>query len=147
MAEKDNRKLVLNGNEYQLHILLQNSKQYPAITAKADEVWDTTVASVGGSTDDEIVLFYKHQGKYLVLTGLNKIHAAKGCEATEYNGRLVSSIGLKKARIEAKVAQEPASVTPITQSRPYQNRNNSSYGERRENSYGNNRYGGNRNRG
>jgi hypothetical protein len=88
--------LILNNNQYKLSGIINLTSSAQAITVQEHELkLDFKFEVHNGSLDDNpIVLFYKYEGKYVVLAGLNKV--IDGARS----GRLVSSVMLKKAKIE-----------------------------------------------
>jgi hypothetical protein len=123
MLDKGNASLTVNGVKHRLALVLQNASKGPNIGIAISEMSDlmTQHRSIqmtppDASVDDGQVIFFKYQGKYLVLTGRNKIkHGAPDMEIVK--GRLLSTVGLKNARWQEAVVAAP--VVPATPVRSY----------------------------
>lgn len=124
--------LVLNGARYRLEEVLQQAKLAPVVTIKYEELnpigdgqlpecvvtYEPPLPQMG----DNGVLFYKQHGKYTVLSGANRIEQARAEKhyKGEHIGRLLSSMVMKKTRVEVpEPVREVRPANPVLNQRPY----------------------------
>ncbi len=135
MADKDNTLLKLNGVQYRLALVIQNAKSGPKIVVKEEDLYDlaqteidVTTEPVSDSRDAADIIFFKHQGKFMAITGKNFIVAARAREnfKGEHHGHLISSVNLKNAKYTPPapaIALESEAIRPVRNYDPaYANR-------------------------
>ncbi|EKD22714.1 MAG: hypothetical protein ACD_84C00001G0006 [uncultured bacterium] len=102
-------RFVLAGVVYGLESVLKHAKSGPEVSIKREDINDETVPEHVSSFRTEVpfidngsIVFYKQRGKYTILLG--KLTAQDMIDDKKFNGiltgRLISSVTLKKAKIE-----------------------------------------------
>jgi hypothetical protein len=105
--------LKFGDNTYALAKVLMIGASGPVVDIKKDDINDrradayrVTVVSKEPFTDNGPVIFYKQHGKFTILAGERT--AEKAMNNPKFNGllngRLISSIALKKTRLESALA-------------------------------------------
>lgn len=115
--------LILNGQAYDLLPLLKTIRSCPLVAIKVEEL----NASLGFTTDKEHivttkpdypqlgtseVVFYKQHGAYTVLAGQVLVSRYLADQFPIIKGRLVSTPGLKKHRVETPPIRSNGAPAP-----------------------------------
>jgi hypothetical protein len=128
LSQWKNTSLMFKGIEHNLQSVLTTAASGPMITVKLNEITplDSDIPDnkvLIDPNNDAIheanLVFFKHQGSYLVLAGRNLILRAKDKKQTEISGRLLSSPALKKTRINQPVAEPVTEVRATPPTAPY----------------------------
>ena len=129
MSEQSKTLLVFNGVKHYLHLVQSIGSTGPSagidvadIDLKTEPVFENPSNYVGGETDP--VLFYKWEGKFIVLSGRSRVRTAIADKQTKIKGRIISSPGLKKARVPAPNTEPatPAAAPAPTYDKQFANR-------------------------
>lgn len=119
--------MVLKGNRYDAAMLLEAAKTAPVVFVDDNQLHDLddrqyrptfeakgsklSAAEVASRFEATAVLFHKHEGKYVVLTGSNAIltnrKGAHFADKPQHAGRMISGPLLKKTREELPETQAP----------------------------------------
>lgn len=103
--------LTVNGAEHNLLLMLKTASTGPLIDVKVNElaldsdIPDNRVLYTPHNADihDEGLVVYKHNGKFLVLSGRNIAIRARTNKEPSVSARLISTPALKRARIIKEV--------------------------------------------
>lgn len=121
MSEQSKALLIFNGVKHHVHLVQSVGGSGPNVGIAAVDIDMKTQATFEPHDDATItgdgpILFYKWEGKYVVLLGRSRVENALADKQATIKGRLISTPGLKKARIvTAAPASDPApaSNTPV----------------------------------
>ena len=110
--------MFLANSKYFLDSVLKIGKSGLTISVNENEINSTanpehivTLSREFSALDSEEVIFYKQHGKFTIISGRNRIAEAKASPKFkgEHKGRLITTVALKRARIDEPVIEE----TPV----------------------------------
>lgn len=116
--------IVFAGNKYNYGKLVGLVPTMPKISVDVSDLGE--VQKDGIVIDEDVVLFFKREGKMIVIVGQSVVLKQINDGVKAVTGYLVSSVVLKKARIQEETPAETAETTGFysMQNRWDGNRNN-----------------------
>lgn len=103
MNEAGKSFLKFNGHVHHLNQVVAKARTAPTITVAKGDIHLDEGLPVGYSNytsdETELIIFYKHDGRYLVLLGRELVRKAMSNGHLEFIGRLMSSPMLKTTRV------------------------------------------------
>jgi len=100
-----NKTIKIGDQEYNLDVLLKLAQAGPSITVETKEI-DLAPLHNEDLADHKCVIFFKKDAKYRVIAGSSRV------EAGVRSGRLISTVGLKKAKVQEKVVPKEDASRP-----------------------------------